>query len=79
MILFIFQKDTFIYLTLQCSAILHCTNRKEVPKNETLSQLVSLGKTEFRVAEKDDLTFYVWQGSKAVMSRYCVITIIPLK
>ncbi len=42
-------------------------NRKGIPKNELLTRQVSVGKHEFRVAQKDDLTFCVWQDTKAVM------------
>lgn len=36
-------------------------------KIRTLSKQASLGKHEFKVVQKDDLTFCVWQDSRAVM------------
>ncbi|KAL7406584.1 hypothetical protein ABVT39_022659 [Epinephelus coioides] len=42
-------------------------NRKGLPKNKMLTKQTSLGKHEFKVAQKDDLTFCVWQDTKAVM------------
>lgn len=42
-------------------------NRKGLPKNEMLTRQASLGKHQFRVAQKDDLTFCLWQDTKTVL------------
>lgn len=42
-------------------------NRVGLPKNETLRKNTSMEKHEFRVAQKDDLTFCIWQDTKTVM------------
>lgn len=34
--------------------------KKGLPKNEMLTEQAKLDKHEFRVAQKDDLTFCVW-------------------
>ena len=45
------------------------TNRKGLPK-QLLPKQLKLKKHEFKVAQKDDLTFCVWQDTKAV----CVLS-----
>ncbi|XP_038123493.1 piggyBac transposable element-derived protein 4-like isoform X2 [Cyprinodon tularosa] len=42
-------------------------NRTGLPKNERLRKNTSMEKHEFRVAQKDDLTFCIWQDTKTVM------------
>lgn len=42
-------------------------NRKGLPRDHKLTKKSHLGKHEFRVAQKDDLTFCIWQDTKAVM------------
>ena len=42
-------------------------NRAGLPKNERLTKKASMGKHEFRVAQKGDLTFCIWQDTKTVM------------
>ena len=46
-----------------------CTNRKRLPK-ELLPKQLKLNKHEYKVAQKDELTFCVWQDTKAV----CVLS-----
>ena len=46
-----------------------CTNRKRLPK-ELLPKQLKLNKYEYKVAQKDELTFCVWQDTKAV----CVLS-----
>ena len=41
------------------------TNRKGLPK-ELLPKQLKLNKYEYKVAQKDELTFCVWQDTKAV-------------
>ena len=40
---------------------------RDSQKHKMLSKQASLGKHEFKVAQKDGLTFCVWQDTKAVM------------
>ncbi|XP_041944435.1 piggyBac transposable element-derived protein 4-like [Alosa sapidissima] len=42
-------------------------NRAGLPKNERLRKKASMEKHEFRVAQKGELTFCIWQDTKTVM------------
>ncbi len=42
-------------------------NRKGLPKNDMLTKRASLGRHDFRVAQKGELTFCIWQDTKTVM------------
>ncbi|KAJ8389957.1 hypothetical protein AAFF_G00112420 [Aldrovandia affinis] len=42
-------------------------NRKGLPKDKMLTKQAALDKHKFRVAQKNDLTFCVWQDTKVVM------------
>ncbi|CAM4573597.1 unnamed protein product [Leuciscus chuanchicus] len=42
-------------------------NRKDLPKIKQLTKKAELNKHEFNVAQRDDLTFCIWQDTKAVM------------
>ncbi|KAK0137988.1 PiggyBac transposable element-derived protein 4 [Merluccius polli] len=42
-------------------------NRAGLPKNERLTKKASMGKHKFRVAQKGELTFCIWQDTKTVM------------
>lgn len=43
------------------------SNRKGLPKDQMLTKKAALGKHLYRVAQRDDLTFVVWQDTKLVM------------
>ena len=43
------------------------SNREDLPKNKDLTKQAAMKKHEFKVAQRDDLTFCIWQDTKAVM------------
>ena len=61
------MKDLHTQGVLACGTVR--TNRKGLPK-QLLPKQLKLNKHEFKVAQKDELTFCVWQDTKAV----CVLS-----
>ena len=42
-------------------------NRKGLPKSKDLTKQAGMNRHQFKVAQQDDLTFCIWQDTKAVM------------
>uniref|UniRef100_A0A8C5BAP3 PiggyBac transposable element-derived protein domain-containing protein n=1 Tax=Gadus morhua TaxID=8049 RepID=A0A8C5BAP3_GADMO len=66
-----FYTSVKLLLDLQGRGVQACgtvrAGRKDLPKNKELTKAAGLTKHAFNVAQRDDLTFCVWQDTKTVM------------